>query len=107
MLCSRTCAPTGTPTHQGLVFLSYRPLPQLTLMPDLELAGDRWSDRTGGAFTEVGEYVLANLQAQYRFGERWELAIGGRNLLDAHYQLAFGYPEAGRTYYAKLRLDFE
>lgn len=98
--------PTGTPTHQGLVFLSYQPIPQLTVMPNVELADDRWSDLTTGTFTEVGEYVLANLSVQYRIGQMWELAIGGRNLLDKNYQLAFGYPEEGRTYYAKLRVDF-
>ena len=98
--------PAGTPTHQGLVFLSYQPIPQLTVMPNVEIADDRWSDRTGGTFIKVGEYVLANLQLQYRINPTTELAIGGRNLLDENYQLAFGYPEEGRTYYAKLRLDF-
>lgn len=98
--------PTGTPTNQGLAFVSYQPIPQLTLMPNVEFADDRWSDRTGGTFVEVGSYVLANLQARYRISETMELAIGGRNLLDENYQLAFGYPEEGRTYYAKLRLDF-
>jgi iron complex outermembrane recepter protein len=98
--------PVGTPTHQSLVFLSYQPIPQLTLMPNVELADDRWSDQTTGTFTKVGSYVLANLQVRYRMAEQWELAVGGRNLLDRNYQLAFGYPEEGRTYYAKLRLDF-
>lgn len=97
---------TGTPTHQGLLFASFQPTPQLTVMPNVELADDRWSDVTGGAFTKVGAYVLANLQLQYRGTDAWELALGARNLLDKNYQLAFGYPEAGRTYYAKLRLDF-
>ncbi|WP_153067224.1 TonB-dependent receptor plug domain-containing protein [Steroidobacter cummioxidans] len=98
--------PTGTPTHQALVFVSYQPIPQLTLMPNVELADDRWSDRTGGGFVEVGEYVLANLQVQYRGSDSWELALGARNMLDKNYQLAFGYPEQGRTYYAKFKLDF-
>lgn len=98
--------PTGTPTHQGLAFVSYQPIPQLTIMPNVELADDRWSDRTGGGFVEVGSYTLANLQVQYRAGESWELALGARNLLDKNYQLAFGYPEEGRTYYAKFKLDF-
>ena len=81
-------------------------MPQLTVMPNVELADDRWSDVTGGSFTKVGSYVLANLQLQYRGSDAWELALGARNLLDRNYQLAFGYPEAGRTYYAKVRLDF-
>jgi iron complex outermembrane receptor protein len=98
--------PTGTRTHQGLAFVSYQPIPQLTVMPNVELADDRWTERTAGTFVEVGEYVLANLQVQYRARESWELALGARNLLDKNYQLAFGYPEEGRTYYAKFKLDF-
>ncbi|WP_129775782.1 TonB-dependent receptor plug domain-containing protein [Peristeroidobacter soli] len=98
--------PAGTPTHQGLVFVSYQPIPQLTIMPNLELADDRWSDNGTGRFVEVGQYKLANLQVQYRANEAWELAVGARNLLDENYQLAFGYPEQGRTYYAKFKLDF-
>jgi len=98
--------PTGTPKHQGLAFVSYQPIPQLTIMPNVEVADDRWSDRTGGGFVAVGSYTLANLQVQYRGGESWELALGGRNLLDKNYQLAYGYPEEGRTYYAKFKLDF-
>jgi iron complex outermembrane receptor protein len=100
--------PTGTPTHQGLVFVSYQPIPQLTVMPNVELADDRWSElaTNSGRFVEVGSYTLANLQVQYRGGDSWELAVGARNLLDKNYQLAFGYPEQGRTYYAKFKLDF-
>ncbi|MBL8269583.1 TonB-dependent receptor, partial [Steroidobacter sp.] len=98
--------PVGTPNHTGFVFLSYQPIPELTVMPNVELADDRWSDRTGGGYAKVGEYVLTNLQVQYRIGEQWQLAIGGRNLLDENFQLAYGYPEEGRSYYLKLKLDF-
>jgi len=100
--------PAGTPTHQGLAFISYQPIPQLTIMPNVELADDRWSDLAvnNGRFVKLGSYTLANLQVQYRGGESWELAVGGRNLLDKNYQLAYGYPEEGRTYYAKFKLDF-
>lgn len=49
----------------------------------------------------------AEAQVQYRGNDEWEVALGARNLLDKNSQLAFGYPEAGRTYYAKLSLDFQ
>jgi len=32
--------------------------------------------------------------------------IGVRNLFDQNYQLASGYPEPGRSYYASLRLTY-
>ena len=98
---------TGSPTNQALVYVSYSPLPSLTLMPNVEYADERWSDVTGGTYTKVGEYVLANLQVSYRNAAGWEIALGGRNLLDENYQLAYGFPEPGRTWFAKLRVSYE
>lgn len=98
--------PTGTPTHQGFAFLSYQPIEPLTITPSIELADDRWSDVTGGAYRQVGAYTLVGLQVQYRAGESWQAAIGGRNLLDENYQLADGYPNPGRGFYAKVNFNF-
>ena len=47
-----------------------------------------------------------NLQLQYRATEQVTAAIGGQNLLDENYQLAIGFPEQGRTLYAKLQVAF-
>jgi len=98
--------PTGAPRHQGLVFLSYQPVAALTIMPSMEVADDRWSDVTGGTYAKVGEYVLANLQVEYRSATGWDVVIGGRNLLDDDYQLAHGFPEPGRTWFAKLKIAY-
>lgn len=95
----------GTPTNQAFVFVTYRPIESLTITPSLELADDRWSDVTGGGYVKVGDYTLANLQLQYRH-ESFEFALGGRNLLDENYQLAWGFPEPGRTWFAKLRFSY-
>lgn len=98
--------PTGTPTHQGLLFASYRPLEALTITPSVELADDRWSDLTAGGYRETGAYTLVGLQVQYRYGDSWEAALGGRNLLDDNYQLADGFPDPGRSFYGKFRIRF-
>lgn len=96
--------PTGTPTHQAFVFASFAPLASLTITPSVEFADERWSETTSGAYVEVGGYTLANLQVEYRPMSGVDLAIGGRNLLDENYQLAHGFPESGRTWFAKLRV---
>lgn len=97
---------TGTPTHQGFLYLSYRPVDAVTITPSIELADDRWSDVTGGGYRKVGQYALVNLQLQYRPLEDWELALGARNLRDENFELAYGYPEPGRSVYAKLKMQF-
>lgn len=97
---------TGTPTHLGFLYASYRPSVAVTITPGIELADERWSDVTGGGYRKVGQYTLVNLQLQYRPIEAWELALGARNLADENFQLADGFPEPGRSLYAKLKVEF-
>jgi iron complex outermembrane receptor protein len=103
--------PVGTPTHQAFVFVSYRPIDALMIISSLEFADDRWSDVTGGTYRRTGEYTMVDLQAQYsgsQFGNgsSWQAAIGASNLLDENFELAHGFPEPGRSFYAKLKLTF-
>ncbi len=97
---------TGTPTHTGFVYASYRPIELLAIMPSIEFADARWSDVTGGGYRQVGKYTLINLQIQYQPLAGIEFAAGARNLRDANFQLADGYPEAGRTFFTKLDISF-
>jgi iron complex outermembrane receptor protein len=54
----------------------------------------------------TGAYALVGVDAQHAFRNDLELAFGGKNLRDEYYELAWGYPQPGRSYYMKLRLDF-
>jgi iron complex outermembrane recepter protein len=101
-----TLQAVGTPTHQGFLFATWVPIQNLSLTPNVEFASDRWSDVTGGTYRRTGEYTLLNLQAQYAATENVVVALGGRNLLDEDFQLADGFPEAGRTLFAKLQITF-
>lgn len=97
---------TGAPDDSAFVALTYAPSMRWSITPSLELAGDRWSEVTGGGFVRIGDYRLLNLQFQYRGSDLWELAVGATNLTDEDFQLAHGYPEPGRSAYVRLRLDF-
>lgn len=101
----QTFRQTGTPENQAFAFVSYQLLPSLTLTPSVEFADDRWSEVNTTGYVRTGDYVLGNLQLQYRH-EAFELAVGGRNLLDEDYQLAWGLPEPGRTWFAKVRFSY-
>lgn len=97
---------TGAPDDAAFVAFIYEPSDRWSITPSLELASDRWSEVTGGGFVRTGDYMLLNLQAQYRGGDLWELAFGGTNLTDENVELANGYPEPGENLYLRLRLNF-
>jgi iron complex outermembrane receptor protein len=97
---------TGAPDDSAFVAFTFEPSERLSVTPSIELAGDRWSEVTGGGFVRIGDYTLLNLQIQYRGSELWEAAVGGTNLTDEDFQLAHGYPEPGRSAYVRLRLNF-
>jgi iron complex outermembrane receptor protein len=101
--------PEGTPEHEAFLYLAWDALPNLTITPSLQLASDRNSIVSSGTtrtYVETGSYALVNIQAEYRFNENVSAAIGGTNLTDENYELAEGFPEAGRQFFANARVKF-
>lgn len=98
--------PVGTPSHQALLYASWTPWAAWTFTPSLEYAGDRWSDGPGGGYLRTGRYTLAGLQVEWQARPDLRFAVGGRNLLDETYALAWGFPEEGRAFYAKMQVGF-
>lgn len=102
---------TGVPQHKAMLYVAWRPLEVLTVTPQLDLASNRWSDRTTSPaqafpYIRTGSYELVNLQAEYAVTENIELALGAKNLLDKYYELSWGLPQQGRNFYAKARLRY-
>ncbi len=99
--------PTGVPTHKAFLYASWRPIERLTFTPSLDVAGDRWSDvNPARAFPYVrtGRYTLLDLAAQYALASNFDVVFGFKNLTDEHYELAWGFPQPGRTFYVKTRV---
>lgn len=99
--------PTGVPSHKAFVYASWQPIERLTIMPSLDLAGDRWSDvnpEPAFPYVRTGGYKLLNLSAEYAVGEHLVLVAGFKNLADQNYELAWGFPQAGRMFYFKTRI---
>ena len=90
----------------ALLYATYAPTERFSLTPSIEYASDRWSDVTGGGYVETGEYCLFDIQAEYRFNRNVRLAVGGRNLADKDYELAWGFPQEGRTFFAKIDIVY-
>jgi len=101
--------PEGTPDHEAFLYLAWEAMPNLTVTPSLALAADRYSIVTSGktrTYVETGAYALANMQAEYKFTDNASAAIGVTNIFDENYELAEGFPEAGRQFFANARVKF-
>jgi iron complex outermembrane receptor protein len=101
--------PTGVPTHKAFLYAAWRPLETLTLTPSLDLAGDRWSDVNttpvpAFPYLRTGSYTLLDVSAQYVVQQGFDVVCGMKNLLDQNFELAWGFPQQGRTFYVKTRV---
>lgn len=106
-----TLRPTGVPTHKAFLFASWQPIDRLTITPTLDMAGDRWSDMSTAPvaafpYTRTGAYKLLNISAEYAFTSKVEVVAGFKNLADDYYELSWGLPQQGRTFYFKARVGY-
>ena len=68
-----------------------------------DLSANRWLVNTAGTnWRRDGGHALANIRLAWRPREGLELAAGARNLFDANYELAEGFPEQGRNFTLSL-----
>jgi iron complex outermembrane recepter protein len=82
---------------------------RLRLTPSLELADDRWSEVNPAPafpYVKTGAYSLLDFDATYGLRQSVDVSLGFKNLLDDYYELAWGYPQPGRTFYLKTRVRF-
>lgn len=104
---------TDVPDHKAFLYAEWRPIAQLHVVPSVDFA----SNRTTLASTvptppgiplyyRTGSYAVANLRVDFAMSEGVMLGIGARNLFDANYQLADGFPEQGRSLFASLRARY-
>ena len=82
-------------------------LAALHVRPSADIASDRWTVNTAGtAYFRTGSYVDAGLAMDYDVSRRLTVGIGARNLLDRNYQLVAGFPEPGRSFFARLQARY-
>lgn len=94
---------TDTPQHRVLAQVELRPWKRLTVTPAFEYATDRYSTSYG--VTAAG-YANTDLHARLELAPKLDLRAGVTNLFDRNYALREGYPEPGRTYFARLDWKF-
>jgi iron complex outermembrane receptor protein len=101
--------PTGVPSNKAFLYAAWRPIPRLTITPTLDIAGDRWSDINATPlpafpYVRTGSYTLLDLSAQYSVVRNFDVVVGFKNMTDENYELAWGFPQPGRTFYVKTRV---
>jgi len=101
--------PTGVPTNKAFIYAAWRPINRLTITPSLDIAGDRWSDMNTTPvpaipYVRTGGYTLINLSAQYSLARNFDVVLGFKNLSDDNYELAWGFPQPGRSFYVKTQV---
>lgn len=99
--------PIGVPDGKMFLYAGWRPIEGLTLTPNVEMSGNRWTSTTNGAvYYRTGANFLTHFQADYQIHENLKLSGGVRNLFDVAYTLTDGYPEAGRSFYFALKATY-
>lgn len=92
-----------TPRHSIVTYADIRPVSWLSVIPSVEYNGSRYSTTYG---IEAGAWAVANLKLSIRLPGDVTLSAGVSNLLDRHYELAEGFPEAGRNFFANFQIQF-
>ena len=99
--------PIGVPDFKMFLYAGYRPIEALTLTPNIEIAGTRWTSTTNGAiYYRTGAYFLVGFRGEYQVNDNLKISAGARNLFDAAYTLTDGFPEPGRSFYLAAKATF-
>ncbi|WP_343222206.1 TonB-dependent receptor [Novosphingobium profundi] len=99
--------PTGVPTHKAFVWADLAPLAKLHVLPNMDIASNRWTVTTDGAlYYRTGSYALANLTARYELREGTSFSLGARNLFDDYYVLTDGFPASGRSFFVSFQAAY-
>lgn len=96
--------PLDTPQHKAFGYLRYAPLTNLDLVLSVQDESGRFSATNGTRRT--GSFTTVDFKAVWEASERVQLELGGRNLGDELYAFEEGFPEAGRSWFFNVQLDY-
>jgi iron complex outermembrane receptor protein len=95
---------TDTPKHKVQTYVSWRPIGKLEVRPGVHYETGRYTTTNG--IRSTGSFALFDLMARYEVRPGATLQVGAENLTDELYEYQEGYPEPGRTYYARFEYAF-
>lgn len=92
------------PKHKLYLDHSYRIGKMFVLGGRLNMEKGRYSQKADYSYTELDTYWTADLRAEIIPAKYTSIEVGVENVADEEYELSYGLPQAGRTYYAKLKM---
>jgi iron complex outermembrane receptor protein len=84
------------PALTGNLYLVYKPLTYLSLIPAAEYLASRCTDLSGAE--ELPAAFLVHFKASVDIGKHFTAAVGVENILDTYYEIRQYFPQPGRTY---------
>jgi iron complex outermembrane receptor protein len=99
---------TDTPGQKLFAYLEWHPVPQLSVVPNLDIQSKRWlqSAVNNLIYYRGGSFTLVGLKAAYHPVEPVTIELGSTNLLDRDYLIEDGYNGPGREYFVNARVEF-
>jgi len=98
---------TDTPGQKLFAYLNWHPLPQLSVVPNVDVESKRWlqSAVNNLVYYRGGSFTLLGVKAAYRPIEPLTIELGSFNLLDRNYAIEDGYHGPGREYFMNVRVE--
>lgn len=93
---------TDIPRHKLMLHSQW----SLTQQLQLQLQAEHNSARFASATRELAGFTVLNLSANYQLPANWQLSLGLNNATDKYYELADGFPTAGRSWFTNLFYSF-
>jgi iron complex outermembrane receptor protein len=93
---------TDVPRQKLVAYALLRPRARVELSAYVEHNSGRWESNT----LELAGFTTLNLKVAYTLSKQVELEAGLNNVTDRNYELADGFPSAGRTWFANANYHY-
>ena len=97
----------GTPEQNLFISTRYHWKPWMFCVKLQNINNLYGDDGSAGAIVVEEAYSLLGARVSYTFPKYAEMFISGENLLDKSYQINYGYPMPGITFFAGVRFHIE
>lgn len=93
---------THTPSHSFRAYLEATSSSKLALRGWITHNSSRFTRIEGTSLTELDGYVSVDVEGAFHLQPGTQFRVGIRNIMDANYEIVAGYPEPGRSLFAKM-----
>jgi iron complex outermembrane receptor protein len=93
---------TGIPRNKLVLHGLWRPVAAVDLSAFAEHNSSRWASNT----VQLAGYSTLNLKAAWHLRKDFSLAVGVNNLTDRNYEVDYGFPNPGRSWFANAYYQF-